>query len=232
MTRDGKLSRYRALRAISKHQQNEALNLVSPTTMMEHARRLGLAHGRQIIVEDPDDMTLACDLAVHSSTGGRSRAIDRFASKHPYPEGSDEALVLAAARRAQFTLWVVERRHDVLGLHIADACTDQCHWLIDEGLEASARPGTLFASRLVVVDDFVMTTGAVVPVDEMMVEDALESLPSRSTASLEAFVRDPRFALAMFRSAIHTGAMNDVRFIDAGSESLVEAMRGSGARSD
>jgi hypothetical protein len=44
-TREHILLRYRHLRAINKCQQSDALELVSPTTMLDCARRLGLRTG-------------------------------------------------------------------------------------------------------------------------------------------------------------------------------------------
>ena len=81
MNRDEKLARYRHLRAINKRQQTGALDCVSRAAMLDCARRLGLARGRTLILDDPDEMTLVFDLVVHAGIGGRSRAIDRYADK-------------------------------------------------------------------------------------------------------------------------------------------------------
>ena len=166
MNRDEKLARYRHLRAINKRQQTGALDCVSRAAMLDCARRLGLARGRTLILDDPDEMTLVFDLVVHAGIGGRSRAIDRYADKvRPLP-GSDDELVLTAARNARFTMWEVERRHPIAGLHVVDVATGDTLWLIDESFESSCRPGHVCASRLIAVDDFVMAAGAFVPVDE------------------------------------------------------------------
>ena len=165
MNRNEKLARYRHLRAINKRQQTGALDCVSQTTMLDCARRLGLARGRTLILDDPDEMTLVFDLVVHAGIGGRSRAIDRYADKVRPPPGSDDELVLTATRNARFTVWEVERRHAIAGLHVVDVATRDTLWLIDESFEASCRPGHVCASRLIAVDDFVMSAGAFVPVD-------------------------------------------------------------------
>ena len=157
MNRNEKLARYRHLRAINKRQQTGALDCVSQATMLDCARRLGLARGRTLILDDPDEMTLVFDLVVHAGIGGRSRAIDRYADKVRPPPGSDDELVLTATRNARFTIWEVERRHAIAGLHVVDVATRETLWLIDESFESSCRPGYVCASRLIAVDDFVMT---------------------------------------------------------------------------
>ena len=55
MSRAEKISRYRHLRAIAKEHHNAAVKFVGGPTMMETARRIGLARGNTIICDNPDD---------------------------------------------------------------------------------------------------------------------------------------------------------------------------------
>ena len=64
--------------------------------MLQHARRLGLAHGKTLMLDSIDELPLAFDLAIHTAPVGRSRAIDRYARSAQFAQGSDEALVLGA----------------------------------------------------------------------------------------------------------------------------------------
>jgi hypothetical protein len=91
--------------------------------------------------------------------------------------------VLTATRNARFTIWEVERRHSIAGLHVVDVATRDTLWLIDESFEASCRPGHVCASRLIAVDDFVMAAGAFVPVDATVLMEARRSMPRWSSAS-------------------------------------------------
>ena len=82
--------------------------------------------------------------------------------------------MLIAARKAKFCIWTAERRHEIVGLHVVDITHDNReHWLIDESLEASCPNGSVFASRLIDVGDFVMACEAVAPVDEFVMAEAL-----------------------------------------------------------
>jgi hypothetical protein len=105
--------------------------------MLDCARRLGLAHGRTLMVDNESEMTFVFDLAIHTHVSGRSRAIDRYAAKHPPLAGSDGALMLAAAQKASFAVWRVENRHETIGLQITDVVHEEQLSLIDESLEAS-----------------------------------------------------------------------------------------------
>jgi hypothetical protein len=223
--RDDILGRYRHLRAINKRQQSDALDYVSQTAMLDCARRLGIARGRTLLLDNPDAMTLVYDLCVHAGVGGRSRAIDRYAVRNPPVPESDEAMMLTAARQARFAIFQVQRRHEVFGLYVKDPVQDEQLWLQDESLEATCPVGVFLASRLITIDDFVITCGVMVPVDPLVLGEAVLSLPRGFENAIIEAMQHPRFAIALFRAAIHAGVMDGVRYIDPTEEDLIEAMQ-------
>lgn len=222
--RERKLQRYRHLRAINKQQQSAALNSVSTTALLDCARRLGLTRGRTITLGSEDEMNLVYDLVVHAGLGGRSSAIARYAAKIQPPPGSDEEKILVAVRSASFAVLEVERRDETVGIHVRDIVSNEVYWLIDEGLEASSALGYIFASRLMAVDDFVMTCGVVVPMNELVLIEAWRSMPRVSSASRIELMQDPRLATALYRAALNVGAMEGVRFLDPGTGELQAAL--------
>ena len=200
MTRAEAIVRYRHLRAVSKQHLNAAMDFVARPTMMEHARKLGVAFANTIILDNMDDFAYINDLALFTSKPGRSRAIDRYArSIHPAPNG-DEALMLYAAQTARFVVCSVEARHKTAGLNVLDVAGQQTLRLMDEGLEATMPVGQLFASRLQPVDDFVMTTGAAVPLNSPTLQHVLANLPYQKIKSASMVIEDYRFAIAVFRA--------------------------------
>src|SRR6266849_3245388 len=84
-TRGEVLARYRRLRAISKQHHAKTMELVSRDVMLRNARRLGLAQGTLLILDDIEDMNLVFDLSIHTAEPGRSRAIDRYARSAKLP---------------------------------------------------------------------------------------------------------------------------------------------------
>lgn len=214
MTREEKISRYRQLRAIDKQHQNAALKFVSGATMRDYGRRLGIVHGSTFVCDSADELTFIFDLAFYTSRDGRSRGIDRYArTVNPAP-GSDSALMLKAAQNARFAMWRVEGRHKTAGLTIWDVANETTLWLLDEGLEATAPSGSVFAGRLKAVDDFVMTCGASVPLDEATLVEAFSSGQNWSAHSRAAVVEDPRFAIAVFRAVLRTGMADRIELRD------------------
>ena len=210
------LDRYHCLRAISTRHHSGALDCLARPAILEQAKHLGLAYGQTLVAESEEEMTLLFDLAIHTAKPGRSRAIDRYAKSVALQPGSDEALTLEAMRRARFSLWRIERRHEAAGVIVADVLRDSETWLVDEGLASSAEPGMTLASRVCWPTDFAMTCGVVIPVDVELIEEALvDGAAWLRHAHPSQLADDPRFATAIYRSAIDVGIMDNVVFQEA-----------------
>jgi len=212
MTRDEKLARYRHLREINTAQQTAVLKRIARDTILDYGRRLGVVNGGTLVCDSASELTLIFDLAVYAGKAGRSRGIERYARSVEKTLTGDAAMMLHAAQAAHFHVWRIERRHESVGLWVVDIIQDETMWLIDEGLEASARPGLLFAGRLMAIDDFVMTCGVSVPLSVTLLAAAIGNMPHVGSSSREALLNDPRFAILMYRSAIETGTMEQIQF--------------------
>jgi hypothetical protein len=213
MQRDEILERYRRVREISKRHHSGALRCLAGDTILEHAKQLGLAHGRTIVAGSEEEMTLIFDLAIHTARPGRSRPIDRYAKAAAPASGSDEARTLEAMCRSRFSIWRIEGDHEAAGVVVEDVFRDQRTWLVDEGLTASVQPGFAFASRLYWPAEFAVTCGVVVPVDEGLLEDVVLACGAwLRRANPATVVDDARFAAAMYRGAIDAGIMDNVEF--------------------
>lgn len=217
MQRKDVLNRYRHLRAIGTRHQNAALDYLARPAVLERAKYLGLAYGDTVVAESAEVMTLIFDLAIHTAKPGRSRAIDRYARAARLSSGTDEARTLEAIRRARFSVWRIERRHEAAGVMLRDMLHDSETWLVDEALTVSTRPGLAFAGRLCWPAEFAMTCGVVVPVDsDLMEQIVLDSRAWLRHADPEQLADDPRFATAIYRTALSEGVMDGVVFQERG----------------
>lgn len=213
-SRDEIVTRYRRLRAIQTEHHTRALDLVSGPAMLEQARRIGLAFGRSLVAESMDELTLAFDLALYTAPPKRSRAIDRYAKSARLEPGSDEAIMLDAMRKTRFSVWRLARRHETVGLVLTDLMRESEAWLVDENLERSITEDACFAGRLTTPDLFSMTSGVIVPVDEILLEDVLDEVGPRLKGDLAEIAEDRRFATAIYRFALEDGLMDHVRFAE------------------
>jgi hypothetical protein len=224
VTRPDIISRYRSFRAISKTHANGAFQHMAWDVFRDQARRLGIAHGKTFTLNTLDELAFANDLALYGRHGTRKRPLDRYAAAQCFPADSDEARVLQAMLEARFVLIRVERYHPEAGLIVTDLARDEEFWLVDEGMEKTAPLGWKAATRVYAPEDFFMAAGVFVPLDGAMLTDALASRPRLLHRDLEESINDRRFAEALYREAIQSGATEYIRFQDVGDAP------GSGAR--
>ena len=207
MTQIDAVDHYRHLRDIAADIQNDALELVQHSTMLEFGRRLGVVRSGELW-GDESELKLVYDLAIHTARPGRSRAIDRYARAAALPPASEKARVLVALQNARFTTFQFEGRHAVAGAMARDLLLKQSFHLMDVSIGLSAEAGDGFAGRLVEIDGFSMSCLTLAPMYRELMEHALPRLPRDISASsvFEAF-QDPRCAIAVYRAAIELGYM-------------------------
>jgi hypothetical protein len=202
MERDDIVRRYRRDRAIAVKIQTEALEHIAQPTLLKQAKRLGLSHGKTLVLNSEDELTLVFDLLMYTTARGlRSRAIDRYARVHVPPSGSDEERVLTALQASRFSRFRVEERHAAAGLMIRDLLRSEEIWLMDESLEASATPGTVLGTRIAKPDVFAMTCGAMIPINREMLQ-MLARLIDEAGVEPTRLADDPRLAESLYRTAV------------------------------
>jgi len=210
---DGLLERYRRWRRYRGSIQSAALKHVSQSTLLEQARRIGMARGAALIVSRESEMSLLYDLAVYGAKEGRTRAIDRYASAQSTSSDPNEALVLKALREARFSWFRIIARQPPFGVRIEDLLRGGELWLLDEGLERTMQPGSFLATRVAPIEYFVMTCGVIVPFDELMAVDVHAFLANHEErAILIRQADDRRFPERLYRTAIRRDLMGRVEY--------------------
>jgi hypothetical protein len=154
--------------------------------------------------------------------------LDRYARAAKPAPGSDEALVLNAMRHARFSIWQILRRHETAGLIVRDLLREKEEWLVDQNMEASAPDGTMFAARLYEPESFSMSSGAIVPTTQAMLDRVMHNVHDWRHETPEHVAQDPRLATAVYRAAILAGTMTSVAFEDAGSAGMASKSSGKG----
>jgi hypothetical protein len=214
-TRDDLLARYLHLREISKGLHEEVLKSISGDALLSCARRLGLAQGKTLLLEDMDEMYYVYDLAIYTAPADRSRAIDRYARSAKFDARSDERRMVEAMQASQFAILLIEQRHDVAGLIATDVVRNAKVWLLDVGLESSMEDGELIATRLLTPGPFSMTAGVNVPFEIEMLEPVCALLPQRMAKDkLTRIADDRRFAEAVYKVGLADGVMDRFAYLD------------------
>jgi hypothetical protein len=168
-----------------------------------------------LILDDADEMHYVYDLAIYTAPPDRSRAIDRYARSAKFDAQCDERLMLEAMCASRFSILLIDRRHDTVGLIATDILRNSKIWLLDVGLESSMDDGELIATRLITPGPFSMTAGANVPFEIEMLEPVCALLPQRmGNSKLSRIVEDRRFPEAVYKVGLADGIMDRLAYLD------------------
>jgi len=206
------LARYHRLRQIGKHHHTEVLEFLPRDAIFQHARHLGLTRGKTVVLDSPEQLNFAADLAIYTAPVDRSRAIDRYANAARSPRGSEEARMLEVMRKARFAILQAQRRHPIVGLIVRELTGQTDLWLVDEGLEQTLPSGASFATRIFSPRPFVMTAGVGVPLSRKTLRRVIESKPALLRKAPSDVYQDRRFAEAVWRCAIDDDTTGRVIF--------------------
>lgn len=141
------LAQYRPVRASIRVVLREAVGHCRKPDLDRAAKQLGLWDQGQL--DDSDILDMLSDIALMEPNQRGRRAYDRFlacgaASLQP----GDRAMAERMAG-AFFSIFRVAGWHETAGVWLDDLLTpDRRHWLVDEGLEASAPEGLTVAMRV------------------------------------------------------------------------------------
>ena len=208
------LARYRRLREIGTQHHFAMLDFVSQSAIIAQARRLSLVAGKALVLNDMDEMNLVFDLLFYTAPKDRSRTVDRYARSVQSTLNTDEALVLEAMRRDYFSIITPTRCHDIAGLVVEDLFRGCEYWLVDEGFEQSFQERTMLATRLFSLEGFTMTAGSGVLLGVDLINQVFADTPFLRRKKPNDAINDRRFAEAIYRAAIETGATENITFQD------------------
>ena len=172
------LDRYKRMRAASL-EINRDLTPVCMTSIERAARDLGVWSNGTIVMDDIDDSAVLMDYAIHDCREDGRNAVQRYAAMNSPAPGSDAEAVLEATKQAFFSVFQVTEVIEGIGVRVKDILRAREHLLADVGFSQSAVPDVVLASRTLPFEDFIMTTGAALPVEPQVLVKIREFLHER-----------------------------------------------------
>jgi hypothetical protein len=170
--RDQLFQTYDKLRRINtEHQSKLATQLLEKNAIASIAKCIGImdADGGVFVDDDENDifeaLAPAFDLALYAPDGEGQNAVQHYAQEMLPLLTEKERCVLAAMGDAKFSIFRVDRKHEIAGVWLTDTVNGGEVWLVDRGFDANAQPGMIVGTRLFKPDDFWMSTGLAVPTD-------------------------------------------------------------------
>ena len=226
------LDRYKQLRSASRQLNNTLMSRYKPP-VKQAAKELGVLVGDTIVM-DMDQMPVLMDYAIHHCRKDGRTVVERFAAEHPPPPSSDLEAVLTVMRQAFFSLFQVRGAVKDVGVHVMDILRRREHFIADVGFSETAVEGFVLASRVLPFEDFLMTTGAALPVEVKVLEWVAKSL-EQSGLSNEQLRALPRQAWAdmearVIHACLHSDGNQRITCQDAPGRAATSPVRKESAR--
>jgi hypothetical protein len=158
-------ARYRRMRKVGFELNKILPRYVSKEGLEATARKLGIWRKGTLVFDDVDQASVLFDQAIHGYfTDGRN-AVDHYFADHPPEPESDQEALLAASKRSFYSLFQVESIVPQVGVHVDDILRDRRHFMADVGFGQTAVKGLVLATRVLPFENFLMTSGAPLPLD-------------------------------------------------------------------
>lgn len=145
---------------------------------------------------------MLADLAVYVAWDRHDAGIFRYQDP-PSEDAAPRAALIAALRETRVALLRIIGPDPRGGVEVQEMGVAAPQWLMDEGIARSMTAGTAFAARVAQADDFLITTGVTVTVDQPIL-DAVKAMSARLGT-------DGRPLEADFVANLYRAALNDPR---------------------
>lgn len=166
-TREELIEHYQSLRRLARQHQITLADRLLKGPVAEIALRLGLIQSpEQLDAINLGALAPALDLALYGDTEDGIPRAGAYARELRAQAEGDEKALLAAMGRPRFSVFEVVGRHDQAGLMLRDLVRGDHLWLMDLGLERSAPMHIRLALRAIQPQDFWLSTGATVQLNE------------------------------------------------------------------
>lgn len=168
MIRDDVLARYRPLRAAIQRVLRDAPQACTKADLRRAMSWIAPWADESQLAGDMLDMMM--DIALFEANPRGQRAFDRCLKRKSKSLSGEDSELAGNMGRAWFSLFRVGEWHHAAGLWLQDILDgDRRFWLMDEGLEASAKPNLIFGVRLFDAGPFHASFGIITqPGDELL----------------------------------------------------------------
>lgn len=211
--RDEIISRYQRLRQVGRSLNDQLVNLISKDAVHEGGRSLGILRGETLAFHTEAEAFVLMEYCIYNVRRNGRNAIEQFLIDSPPDPESDEMACLRAMQHAIYSVFVVESVDRGLGVIVRNLKSQEVFLVVDLGFGQTAKPGLVFASRLLHQDGFSMTSGATLPI-AVVPKDQLGPLPKEMSAAMTPDDNGPFDPAPLIRACLSRGCSSNIQYQD------------------
>jgi hypothetical protein len=170
------LDRYRRAREVRFGLNNLLVQTIPKKTLEECGRKLGFSRKGILVFETEDEAAILMDYCIyHPGPDGRN-LVAKYLEKSPPAADSEDMVALQTMTHAYYSLFEVVEVERGVGVTVRDLLRNETGFIVDIGFGNSAHRHGMLATRIIPMDDFLMTGGAAVPTDASAVSRIVKEL--------------------------------------------------------
>lgn len=221
----------KTIREISSRLQNDALpKYLSKRAFDVCGKKLGLLQKNTFVFGEMDEAAVFMDYCIYDYSEDGGNAVSRYIADYQLDPDSDEHLVLKAMSESFHTLLQVESVLPGVGVLANDLIGDKQFLLVDIGFSHAAVRGVVIATRILPFEEFAMTSGAALPVDEhTLLEISNSVLKQFAGEDGEHITVDMRekadFTAAIIRICLENNSSSQIEYRDVADAQVESSLR-------
>jgi SEC-C motif len=213
------VSTYLRLRKIGMSLNHKLSGSLGKEDIEESARTLGMFKKGTVVFGTEDEVAVLMDYCINDFYKGGRNAVQRMLDEAP-PSNPDELALLRAQTQAWYSIFQVVEVERGAGVLIEDTLRGGTHFMVDVSMGNSSRAGYLMAGRVIPLDSFVMSGGALLPVAGLGAQ-RLARVLERRLARHRDFARmtaaeQSDLAATVIRTCLEAGASEYVSYATPG----------------
>jgi SEC-C motif len=222
------LARYQQIRQIGLKLNHMLVERLDKSMLEEGARELDMLRGGVMVFDSEDMTSVLMDYCIHDVRRQGRTVIEAMLAEGRFPAGSDEWVYLNAIREAKYGIFFVERIEPGIGVDVLDVIRGNRLRIVDINFSRSAQPGLALAARICAPGEFIMTTGAALPLGLLEPDEQaayVRELENARGPGLDELApsRRSKDIAKIIRTALRKGAGERIAYKDAGRRPRTQA---------
>jgi hypothetical protein len=217
------VDRYKDFRKVNRSLHNALLSYLPKKGLKECAKKLGISKSGTFVFHEQHEADVLIDYCIYDYHEGGENAVSRYVMENPPTLDSDEHAVLKAMLESYYSLIEVEGIVEGVGIRAHDLLNNRRFLLIDIGFSQTAEEGVVIAARIIPFEDFVMTSGAALPVDAETLIQIMDLLIEQFDGGPEKFrgfsvEQKANLTASIIHFCLEADASSRITYEDVGAE--------------
>ncbi|MFC1835413.1 hypothetical protein ACFL2Q_11870 [Thermodesulfobacteriota bacterium] len=213
------LAQYKRLRNAGRHLNEVLVERLPDASVLDCAKKLGLLKAGSLVLNSEQEMPILLDYCLYADRRDGKTVIERYSVRNPPPDASDEMILLQAMKNSHYSVFEAKSIHLRQGATLLDMLRDEEFLLMDVGIGSTGRSGMFFAGRVLPLEQYFLTSGALIPLSaDFFMREVMPALKKYwpSTQPEQPIVLSPTqeaaFSAQIIRAALRKGQVEMVAY--------------------